>query len=160
MEVHTSELPGIGRRFEIELQDELQIIVVIHKTGQREVFRRSSSKQDAEELLELTDEQARLLGSILIGGFYQPNAPKTAKTTTGENTTIEWQTLHEPSNLIGQSIEQAAVRDQTGVTILAVQRGDDVISNPNPDFTFNPEDILVTIGTLKQQNRLETLLNE
>jgi TrkA domain protein len=160
MEVHTDELPGIGQRFEIELQDDLQIIVVIHKTGQREVFRRSSSEQDAEELLELTDEQARLLGSILIGGFYQPSASKTAKATTGENTTIEWQTLREPSNLIGQSIEQAAVRDRTGVTIVAVQRGDDVISNPNPEFTFNPGDVLVTIGTLEQQNQLETLLTD
>lgn len=160
MEVHTVKLPGIGQRFEIELQGDLQIIVVIHRTGQREIFRRSSAEQDAEELLELTDEQARLLGSILIGGFYQPTASKTAKTTTDENTTVEWQTLHEPSNLIGQSIEQAAVRDRTGVTILAVQRGDDVISNPNPDFTFNSGDILVTIGTLEQQNRLEALLSE
>ncbi|WP_084383873.1 cation:proton antiporter regulatory subunit [Halalkalicoccus paucihalophilus] len=105
-------------------------------------------------------EQARLLGSILIGGFYQPSASKTAKTTTSKSTMIEWQTLREPSNLIGQSIEQAAVRDRTGVTILAVQRGDDVISNPDPDFTFNPGDIFVTIGTFEQQNQLETLLTD
>ncbi|WP_336365318.1 cation:proton antiporter regulatory subunit [Halalkalicoccus salilacus] len=160
MEIHTTELPGIGRLFEIDLEAEDQIIVIIHKTGRREIFHRSTPDQDAEELLELTDEQARLLGSILIGGFYQPVATDTPKMSGDENTTIEWQTLHEPSTLIGQSIKQAELREQTGVTVLAVQRGKDVFSNPDPDFEFQAKDTLVTIGTLEEQNSLTALLDE
>lgn len=101
MEIHTTELPGIGRRFEIDLEAEGQITIIIYRTGRREIFYRSTPDQDAEELLDLTDEQARLLGSILIGGFYQPVAMDTPKISAEENTTVEWQMLHEPSTLIG-----------------------------------------------------------
>ncbi|WP_336365327.1 cation:proton antiporter regulatory subunit [Halalkalicoccus salilacus] len=160
MEIHATELPGIGKRFEIELETEDQIIVIIHKTGQREIFYRSSPNHDAEELVELTDEKARLLGSILIGGFYQPITSDVPRISSEENTTIEWQTLHESSPLIGQSIEQAALREQTGVTVLAVQRGEEVFSNPDPSFEFEAEDTLVTIGTLEDQNNLDNLLEE
>ncbi|MDZ5813165.1 potassium transporter TrkA, partial [Halorubrum sp. AD140] len=39
MTITESDLPGVGKKFEIELGGGEAMIVVIHNTGKREVFR-------------------------------------------------------------------------------------------------------------------------
>ena len=40
MTVYESDLPGVGKKFEVDLDDEATLVIVIHNTGKREVCHR------------------------------------------------------------------------------------------------------------------------
>jgi len=46
----------------------------------------------------------------------------------------------------GRSIKALRLRAETGATILAVQRGEEVHQNPSPDFHLHAEDTVLVIG--------------
>ncbi|MDH5202135.1 MAG: monovalent cation:proton antiporter-2 (CPA2) family protein [Nitrospirota bacterium] len=54
--------------------------------------------------------------------------------------------LKEDSHVDGHSIKELRLRSVTGVTILAVQRGDEIHHNPKPDFVLRKGDIILLIG--------------
>ncbi|MDH4232554.1 MAG: cation:proton antiporter, partial [Nitrospirota bacterium] len=56
------------------------------------------------------------------------------------------------SPLIGKSIAQMQVRKKTGVTIIAVRRGTGVFANPDPQFIFQPGDIVIFSGSRESMN--------
>jgi voltage-gated potassium channel len=58
----------------------------------------------------------------------------------------------EGSLLLGRTIRDSNLRERTGVTILAVRKGDDKLFNPNPsaDTLVEKDDLLVLIGTPEQ----------
>jgi len=72
-EVTEKNLPGVGKRFSFDIEDR-QVIVTIQNDGTRKLFVRESPDDDAEELLRLTDEESRVLGTILEGVYFQPVA--------------------------------------------------------------------------------------
>ncbi len=53
----------------------------------------------------------------------------------------------------GLSIKALRLRAETGATILAVQRGDDVHQNPSPDFHLHADDLLLLIGSRENVER-------
>ena len=56
------------------------------------------------------------------------------------------------SHLIGKSISELQVRKKTGVTIIAVRRGAEVLTNPAPEFRFNKGDIILFTGERKSMD--------
>ena len=52
----------------------------------------------------------------------------------------------EDSFMIEKSIADLQVRKKTGVTVIAVRRGTDVITNPTPAFRFRQDDIVLFTG--------------
>lgn len=58
----------------------------------------------------------------------------------------------ENSYLVGKNITDLQVRKKTGATIIAVRREAKVISNPEPDFRFDPGDIILFTGERKSMN--------
>ncbi len=57
--------------------------------------------------------------------------------------------VKKKSPLKGLSIKRLNLRAKTGVTILAIKRGEDLIINPPPELTLDEEDYLVLIGDSK-----------
>jgi K+/H+ antiporter YhaU regulatory subunit KhtT len=55
----------------------------------------------------------------------------------------------------GQSLEDLQIRARTGVTIIAVSRGEKNIINPPPTFTFMEGDAVVAIGETDQLKKFE-----
>lgn len=158
MDVYETDLPGVGKRFELELRDDCSVVIVIHNNGQREVFKRRNPDADGEELFKLTDSEARVVGSILEGAYFQPVSTDTTETIIGEDTIIEWFTLQEDSPFVGETIRESNIRQRTGVTVIAVQRDDDVTPSPDPDFGLRAGDVLITVGSQDNQTDLEELL--
>lgn len=54
--------------------------------------------------------------------------------------------IKEGSHIIGHSLKELHLRAETGVTIIAIQRGEDIYHNPSPDFVFKSGDVLLLIG--------------
>jgi len=67
--------------------------------------------------------------------------------------------VKENSYVDGLSIKDTRLRNTTGATIIAVQRGDEIIQNPSPDFILKAGDVLLLIGKKKDINRAIFYLN-
>lgn len=62
----------------------------------------------------------------------------------------EFFVFEEGSWVIGKSIAETSLRAKTGATIIAVQRADKIFQNPQPDFVFEAEDVIMLIGSNEQ----------
>ncbi|MFC7135899.1 cation:proton antiporter regulatory subunit [Halobaculum litoreum] len=153
MTVYESDLPGVGKKHEIELDGDERIVVVTHNTGKREVYRRADADADAEKLFELSDELARTVGTVLEGAYFQPVATDTIETMLGGDALIEWYDVPAGSELAGETIEEADVRQRTGASIIAVQHGADVVPNPDPGAGVHGGDTVVVMGSREEVER-------
>lgn len=63
---------------------------------------------------------------------------------------IEAMQLETESPLVGRSLAEAALRTETGATLLAVRRGGQFIPNPDSSIVLQALDILVLMGTPEQ----------
>jgi len=159
MPITESDLPGVGKKFEIELKDG-EMIVVIHNTGKREVFRRADPDDDSEKVFEFGDDLARKVGSIIEGAHFQPIQSETRETTLPGGILLEWYELHPGSTLIGETLESADIGNRTGLTVVAIQRGDAVIDSPDADTTLCEGDTLIGVGTRENCAAFEEILSE
>lgn len=156
MTVYEADLPGVGKKHEIELGDGARLVVVTHNTGKREVFRREDPDADATKLFELSDRLARQVGTILEGAYFQPVRSEGLETMLTEETAIEWVKVVPESPLVGRTLAEARLRQEVGVSVIAVQRGDEVIENPDGETEIRAEDTLVVLGSREACQALET----
>ena len=70
--VKVQELPGIGQRYDIACGGGpgQRVSVVVHKDGHRELYTFANRGEDPAVVVELTPEQARLLGAVLTGTYF------------------------------------------------------------------------------------------
>lgn len=62
-----------------------------------------------------------------------------------------------PGSLAGRTLRDASLRERFGVTVITVERGDQVIVSPPADFLFAAGDKLAVIGTNEQVAQLSSL---
>lgn len=63
--------------------------------------------------------------------------------------------LSAPNNICGYTLAECNLRQRIGLTVIAVRRGREVITNPGANFRIHPDDILVVIGSIENAERLE-----
>lgn len=157
MTVYEADVPGVGRKFELELGGGERLIVLIHHNGKREIYLRPGENQDSQKLFGLTGKRARQLGSILEGVYFQPVEMDDIQVPLGE-AIIEWIDIDPSAPVVGQSLQDANIREQTGISIIAIQREEETIANPQPSTTIEAADILVSLGTRDEQRAFAELV--
>jgi len=71
-DVHVQDLPGIGRRYDIDLgRGSERVSVVVRRDGIRDLYVFTTRSADPTAVVELTDEQARKVGAVLAGTFFE-----------------------------------------------------------------------------------------
>jgi TrkA domain protein len=156
--VYESDLPGVGKKHEIELGDGSRLVVVTHNTGKREVFRRVDEDADSEKLFELPDRLARQVGTILEGAYFQPVRSQSIETLLGGDTLIEWVEIPEGSDLDGKTLGEADLRQETGANVVLVQRGETTITNPGGDTELRAGDTLLAVGPREACRTFQSLV--
>jgi len=63
------------------------------------------------------------------------------------NIEIETIRIKESSPLVGKTLAEVGFRNKYGVTVLAIQRGRETITNPTGDTALLAQDIVILIGT-------------
>ena len=157
MVIYEAEVPGVGKRFEIETGGDERFVVIIHHDGKREIFRRSGENADAEKLFDLSSKQATEVATVLEGANFQPLDLDDADIPLGE-AIMEWVEIPDDAPVAGKTLDEARVGEQTGVTIAAIQREDETLASPGADDTLVSGDILVVIGSRTDQKAFESLL--
>jgi TrkA domain protein len=158
MTVYESELPGVGHQYEIELDTDERLIVIIHHDGRRDLYHRPAENEDSVPVASLSGKQARQLGSILEGAYFQPVEVDQLEVPLG-GAIMEWTTVESDSSLAGQTLRETDIRQRTGVSIIAIQRDNETIANPDPDLTVTPGDVIVSLGTRNEQAMFTQLIH-
>ncbi len=159
MTVYEADVPGVGRKFELELESGGRAIAMLHHDGRRELFYRPTPDADSEELLDLTAREGNQLGTILAGGYFESVDTDELSVPLGD-AIIEWATIREDSPVAGSTLADCNVRGQTGASVIAIQRGDETIANPAPEEPLRAGDILVTLGTREEQAAVTDLVSD
>ncbi|PCR89352.1 cation:proton antiporter regulatory subunit [Natrinema ejinorense] len=158
MTVYESDLPGVGKKFEVELEDGERLVIVTHNTGKREVYLKPDGDADGEKIFEASDRLARKIGTILEGAYFQPVQAEQVETMLSDDTYLEWYGVAESAEFAGQSLAESNIRDRTGVSIVAIQRGEELISPPTPETVLEVGDTVVVIGDREDCAQFENLL--
>ncbi|WP_121744548.1 cation:proton antiporter regulatory subunit [Natronorubrum halophilum] len=160
MTIYESDLPGVGKKFEVELEGGERLVIVTHNTGKREVYKKADADADSEKLFEVSDRLARKVGTILEGAYFQPVQTDRVETMLSDNTFIEWYGVTEAAEIAGQTIGDARIRERVGISIIAVQRDDELITPPTPETVIEPGDTLVVVGDREDCTEFEKLLGD
>lgn len=148
-EIKESDLPSIGKKFTLELDSNDKLVIVIHFSGEREVFKFPEDSDEPTSITKLTDEEARQIGAILAGTYFQPVIEEERKLTM-KNVTMEWIKVTPNSLLVNKKIKELDIRNITGVSITTIIRGETVIPNPFSDEVIKPQDTIIIIGNNEQ----------
>ena len=156
-EVREVELPGVGVRHEFVTEDGNRVGVVSHRSGRREIYLADPADPDRfKRALPLSEEDARTLAEIL--GASRVAAELAALQQKIEGLAIDWLPVREDSPYAGRAIGAARVRTRTGVSVVAVLRGDQAIPAPGPEVEMEPGDYLVVVGTPRGIEQVVELL--
>lgn len=150
MTVYEADVPGVGKKFELEVEGGKRAVVLLHHDGRVEVFRRPNPDADSEKVFDLTSGEANRLGSILEGAYFETVSTDELAVPLGD-AFIEWVDIEADSPVAGKTLVESDLRNVTGVSVIAIQRGEETVPNPDPEFTVEAGDILVTLGNREQQ---------
>jgi len=159
MTVYETEVPGVGHKFELDLDGGQRLVVLIHHDGKRELYLRPAEDADSEKLFSLTGDTARKLGSILEGAYFQPVDLDDVTVPLGD-AIIEWVEVDPDSALVDKTLEECRIREETGISVLAIQRDDETIPNPSADTRIRADDVLVSLGNREEQQALDELVTD
>jgi TrkA domain protein len=157
MEIQETNLPGVGLRHDFTTRAGRQLGVVTHRTGRRDLLVYDRDDPDAtQEVIQLSDEEADALADLL--GADRLVAHLAALTQQVEGLAIDWLPIRTGSPYARRAIADTQARSRTGVSIVAILRGDGAIPAPTPDAGLEPGDTLVVVGTAKGVKELSKLL--
>ncbi len=156
-EVTETRLPGVGVRHEFTTSSGERVAVLVHRSGRRELMTYHRDDPDAATtILHLSSDDTRTLAELL--GATQVSEALTAVQQQLEGLAIDWITLPPGSRFATATIAEGQFRTRTGVSIVAVVRGDTTIAAPGPDHRFQPGDVAVAVGTPQGLAQLRDLL--
>ncbi|MEF3307034.1 cation:proton antiporter regulatory subunit [Paenibacillus sp. GYB003] len=157
--IRESDLPGIGRKYEIETQSRERFVIVVHDDGRREIY--TPDPHDPDETVSVAtfqDDEARAIGAILGGMNYKPKALETIEVALND-LIIEWYRIDGDYPSVGLSIGELDVRRKTGASIIAVVYPDQTHQiNPGPEYKLKGGSTLVVAGERNQLKVLKQLL--
>lgn len=151
------DLPGVGRKFEIDTRSGERLVVVVHDDGRRELYHLSGPGQ-VVSVVTLDDEEARQVAAIVGGLTYKPHALAEAEVAL-EGLVIDWFRLERGAPAAGRSIGQLRVREATGATVIAVlgpDRTPRIV--PGPDDRLEAGSTVVVAGEREQVRACRRLL--
>jgi TrkA domain protein len=133
-------------RYELELESGQRIGVLAHRSGRRELLHYSVRDPDAVEAeMVLTPAEGKVVAELLGGTQLVESLAHVQQRVEG--LAIDWLPIPDTSPFAGKTIADAQVRTRTGVSIVAVIRGEDAYPAPGPEFGLEAEDTVVVVGT-------------
>ena len=157
--ISESNLPGVGRKFQVETASGDRLVIVIHDNGTRELYHFTHQNPDrAASVVTLADSEARQIAGIIGGLTYVPKALPSAEIVL-DDLLLEWYTIEPGSACVGKTIRDLQVRTATGASIVSIIEPNRVKRvNPEADTVLNEGATLILAGDRRTITALKHLL--
>ena len=123
-DVHIREhpLPGIGRRFDLDVEGGLTLIVVARRDGSRDIAVREQGADEPRRSVHLGRDQAVAVGSLLLGARFEGDESGGAHDRPAVD--VATVVLGPASPAIGRVPAQVSLPGDTEGAVVAVARND------------------------------------
>lgn len=152
MNVQEHDLPGVGKKFACTTNEGDRLTLIIHNTGHRELYYFERGEDFPAHALRLEDAEARKLGALMGGAYFQPAVAESMEMVLGQ-LSVEWLPLQAGSPLADKTLADTRMREITGASIIAILRGGQATPNPQPDEVLRAGDTLMVVGSRDQVRR-------
>ena len=152
MNVQEHDLPGVGKKFACTTNEGDRLTLIIHNTGHRELYFFERGEDFPTQALRLEDGEARKLGALMGGAYFQPAVAESMEMVLGQ-LSVEWLPLQAGSPLADKTLADTRMRERTGASIIAIIRGGEARPNPQPDEVLRAGDTLMVVGSRDQVRR-------
>ncbi|MGH2809222.1 MAG: cation:proton antiporter regulatory subunit [Actinomycetota bacterium] len=140
------KLPGVGVRYEFQTGEGRRIGVISHRSGLREIYvSRSDDPDEFKRVLGLSPDDARTLAELLGATRVAQQLAELQQRIEG--LVIDWLPVRDDSPYASRTIGDAQLRSRTGVSVVAIVRGEEAIPAPGPEARLESGDYLVVVGT-------------
>ena len=155
--IEKTALPGIGVRHDVLTSAGRRISIVAHRDGERDLSVYDIDDPDASsETIVMTDDEATALADLLGGSIILSRLSGLTDDTAGVYT--EQFLMPATSPYLNRPLGDTRTRTRTGVSIVAIVRGSEVIPSPTPAVVLDPGDTIVAVGTREGLAALGQLL--
>ena len=156
-EVSETKLPGLGVRYDFVTSEGQRLGVVHHRSGRREVVLFDEEDPDASlGVVRLDEDDSRTLAELLGSSRIVRELSDLQQDIKG--LAIDWLPVADGTPYAGKNIADTRARTRTGVSIVAVLRGEAAHPAPDPNFVLSPGDVLVVVGTPRGIEELVLIL--
>jgi TrkA domain protein len=158
--ISEANLPGVGRKFQIEIANGDRLIIVIHDDGTREIYHFDRKNFDrASSVVTLADSEARQIAGIIGGLSYVPKALPSAELIL-DDLLLQWFKIEPGAACIGKTIRDLQVRTTTGASIVSIIEANRTKrTNPEADTVLYEGATLILAGDRKTIDAAKNLLN-
>lgn len=159
--VREQRLPGIGHRYDIQLDDGRRLFVVVQRDGRRAVGIVDPGTDEPDTAASLSEDQAVAAAAILTGARFSIDTSEDDR-IPGDEVAVETITLGERSPAVGRVARDVAHSAGPDVTVLAVIRDEtpdlglveDALTEP-----IRPGDRIVVAARREQVDTLVSRLS-
>ncbi|HEX6229921.1 MAG TPA: cation:proton antiporter regulatory subunit [Solirubrobacterales bacterium] len=145
-DVDETRLPGVGIRHDFLTEEGRRIGVISHFTGRRSLLLYDSHDPDScRDTVELSEDDLRTLADLLGASHVTEHLANLRQNLKG--LAIDWLPVEGDSPFAGRPLGATELRTRTGVSIVALIRGEETIPSPTPDTTIEAGDTAVVVGT-------------
>ncbi|UWG95600.1 cation:proton antiporter regulatory subunit [Dehalobacter sp. DCM] len=153
------DLPGIGRKYQLDARSGDKLVVIVHDDGRREIYHfYHDDPNESISMVTLDDEESRCIAAILGGMAYRPKDMDTVEVALGDMV-LEWYRIESDAYAIGKTIGDLQVRKRTGGTIIAmVRENQNKTINPDPQLVMEAGATIVILGEKEQVKAAKKLI--
>ena len=157
MEVLETLLPGVGVRYEFTTSKGSHLGVIAYRDGKVDLVAYDADDPDScHEMAQLTRAEAEAIAELLGAPRITERLADLSREVPGlVATQID---LPDTSPYNGGTLGDTKCRTRTGCSIVAIVRGDQVVSAPGPQEPLRAADVLVVTGTEEGVVALRRLL--
>lgn len=146
MDVNETMLPGVGIRYEFDTQNGGRFGVITYRDGRVDLLTYDPDDPDRCTTVAILHRHEVETLAELLGA---PRIVERSADLTREIPGLISEKIAVPddSTFLGQPLGDTQCRTRTGSSVVAIVRGDTVVTSPAPSELLQSGDVLVAIGT-------------